>query len=405
MFKSYRVGTIYGIPFKLDITFVLILPVFAVLLGLQIGAVVPTMNALFGTAIDPGPLTSGMRPFLVGFIAAVALFGCVTLHELGHSVAAIYYGYEVESITLWLLGGIAKPAELPQNWHHEFWIAVAGPLVNVTIVAVCGAIFAVVPPNDLLVFLLIYLALLNVGLVIFNMLPAFPLDGGRILRALLARNRPYLEATRIAAAIGKAFAILLGLVGLLSLDFFFMAIALFVYIAATSETHQMMLDAAFKGLSIEEVMTPAEELATVEADDPVTAVRDILRQTPHQGFPVVENGAFVGTVTLETLQTTSQKNRAVRDVMIPVAELTSISPERDVATAFRAVTEGGIDPLPVINEGGELLGLITRMDLLHASRALAAGEQFDELGFDDLRLDEQIVEGDGSTSDEGGREG
>jgi Zn-dependent protease len=263
MFKSFRVGTLFGIPFRLDITFLVVLPVFAWLLGGQIGDVVTLLNNGFGTGLDADGLTNGRTPWLLGAVAAVALFTCVTLHELGHSLVAMALGYEVESITLWLLGGIAKPAELPRNWLHEFWIAVAGPAVNVAIAAACGVVVVVAPLGDVLLFLVLYLAVLNLALALFNMLPAFPLDGGRVLRALLARRHTYVRATRQAAAVGKGFAVLLGILGLLAFDPVLVGIALFVYIAAASETRQMLLDAAFEDVAIREVMTPAAELVTV----------------------------------------------------------------------------------------------------------------------------------------------
>lgn len=376
MFKSYQVGSIFGIPFKLDVTFLVILPIFAWLLGVQIGEVVPVMNELFGTTIDPGPLTVGVRPYVIGLGAALALFGCVALHELGHSIAAMHYEYEIESITLWLLGGIAKPAELPRNWLHEFWIAVAGPIVNVVIVGLCVALLLVVPPVDVVVFLLLYLALLNVALATFNMLPAFPLDGGRVLRALLARNSSYVRATRQAAAVGKGFAVVLGLIGVLAFDVILMAIALFVYIAATSESRQMMLDAAFEGVAIESVMTPAGDLATADASMPLSDLLDVMLAERHSGYPVLDEGEFVGIVTLEDVQQIERSGATVLDAMTPVEELVTIDPGAEVMEAFRLIGRNDVGRLPVVRDG-ELRGIITRTDLMRAFQVVTARERFD----------------------------
>lgn len=376
MFKSYRVGTLFGIPFKLDVTFLLILPIFVWLIGVQIETIVPLLNESLGTAIDPDPLTTGLRPWIIGFVAAIALFACVTLHELGHSVMAMYYGYEVESITLWLLGGVAKPAEMPRNWLQEFWIAIAGPVVNVGILLVCGLAYLVVPPSDVAMFLIVYLALLNVVLAVFNMMPAFPLDGGRVLRALLARNRSYVRATREAATVGKAFAIAMGLFGLLALNFFLMAIALFVYIAATSETRQMMLDAAFEGVQIQEVMTHADELTTVEVDVPLSDMLDVMLEDRHIGYPVLDTGRFVGLVTLEDIQSTELTDGVVAGVMTPVDELTTVSPSTEVMEAFRRVGSTNVGRLPVVDENGELAGLVTRTDLMRAFRIVMEQKRF-----------------------------
>lgn len=378
MFKSFRVGTIFGIPFKLDVTFLIILPVFAWLLGVQIGEAAVLMNDAFGTTIDPDPLTEGLMPWLLGFIAAVALFGCVALHELGHSVAAMAYDYKIESITLWLLGGIAKPAEQPKNWVHEFWIAVAGPIVNVIIVGITAILLIAVPMADVLVFLLLYLAILNVAIAVFNMLPAFPLDGGRVLRALLARNRSYVRATRQAAAVGKGFAIFLGIMGLLMLDFILMAIALFVYIAATSETRHMMLDAAFEGVEIAEIMTPADELTTVEVDVPLEELLDVMLEERHTGYPVLDDGEFVGIVTLADVQDTKITDGVVAAAMTPVDELVTVQPETEVVDAFQALGSNPIGRLPVVAEDGELLGIVTRSDLMRSFKVVMEQQRFEE---------------------------
>jgi Zn-dependent protease/predicted transcriptional regulator len=379
MFKSYQIGTIRGIPFKLDVTLLLILPVFAAIIGGQIGDVVPQLNDAFGTAIDPDPLTSGLRPWVLGFVAAVALFVCVALHELGHAAVSLAYGYEIESITLWLLGGIAKPAERPGTWGHEFWIAVAGPLVNVAIAAGCGLALLVSPGIDVVVFLLLYLAVLNVALAVFNMLPAFPLDGGRVLRALLARSQPYVRATRQAAAVGKGFAVLLGLLGIMMLDFILVAIALFVYIAATSESRQMMLDAAFEGVTIAAVMTTADDLTTVDVDLALSEFLDVMLDDRHIGYPVLDDGEFVGIVTLADVKSTETTDGTVADVMTPVADLQTVPVGCEVMDAFTSLNDNEVGRLPVV-EDGELRGLVTRTDLMRAFKIVTEQRRFEDDG-------------------------
>jgi Zn-dependent protease len=140
---------------------------------------------------------------VIGVAAALGLFVSVTLHELGHSWVALRYGIEIESITLWILGGIASLKTLPKEWNREFWIGIAGPVVSV-LVAAAWYVAVVVAPESLQVsrFVVGYLALRNLLLAGFDLLPAFPTDGGRIFRALLARRRPYGTATRIAARVG-----------------------------------------------------------------------------------------------------------------------------------------------------------------------------------------------------------
>lgn len=368
MFKSYEVGTVYGIPLRLDITFLLVLPVFAGLLGAQIEAVIPMFNETFGVSIDAAPLTSGVRPWLVGFLAALVLFTCVTLHEFGHSAMAMHYGYEVESITLWLLGGIARPVEIPRNWVQEFWIAVAGPAVNLVIVTGCVAVYALAPPVDVLVFFVLYLALLNVGLATFNMLPAFPLDGGRVLRALLARNRSYLDATRIAAGVGKVFAVLLSLFGLLSFDFIMVGVGIFIYMGATSEARKMLFDAAVEGLTAADVMTPADDLVSVDATLTLNEFLETMFLERHIAYPVFDGGRFVGLVTFEDAQST-QRRETVADVMTPVDDLETVTLDTAVTRVFRTLGESDGDRLPVVDDNGSLRGLVSRTDLMRAFRA------------------------------------
>lgn len=377
MFRSYRVGTLFGIPFRLDITFLLILPVFAWLLGGQLGTAVTALEDLFGVGIDAEAVTAGRRPWLLGLVAALALFACVTLHELGHAVVAQALGYEMESITLWLLGGLAKPAELPRDWLDEFWIAVAGPAVNLVIAGGCLLVVAVVPVGDVFLFLLLYLAVLNVALAVFNMLPVFPLDGGRVLRALLARTRPYARATRQAAAVGKAGAVVLGLLGLLAFNPILIAIALFVYVAATAETRQMLLDAAFEGVHVESVMTPAAQLETVEADTTVEALLDRMLASRHLGYPVLDDDTFVGVVTLEDVQSTALTAGVVEAVMTPRSELETVHPDTEVREAFELLDTSGVGRLPVVDEHGTLVGIVTRTDLVRSFRIAAERERFD----------------------------
>ena len=371
MFKSYQIGEISDIPIRLDVTFLLILPVFAGMLGAQMETLVPLFNGTFGTTIDVVPLTAGTRPWLIGFVAAVVLFTCVTLHELGHSAMAMHFGYEVESITLWLLGGIAKPAEIPRNWVQEFWIAVAGPLVNIVIVTGCAVGLVVVPSTDVVVFLLLYLAMLNLGLATFNMVPAFPLDGGRVLRALLARNRSYLDATRLAATTGKGFAVLLGIFGLLSFDIIMMGVAVFVYIAATSEARQMMFDAAFEGLTVADVMTPVEETVTVDASRTAHDFLDMMLAERHIAYPVFDGHQFVGIVTFEDVQSAHHNTATVAEVMTPIDNLETATPATTVTSVLRTLGDSESGRLPVVDNRGALRGIVTRTDLIRTFRAVS----------------------------------
>ncbi len=131
--RSFRIGSLFGIPIKLDLTFLLVLPLFAYLIGTQIEDVAGILNDGLAAGIDIGAISGGTTPLLLGLAAAVGLFVGVVLHELGHSLTAQRYGFPIDSITLWLFGGIAAFSEMPEDWRQELNIAVAGPIVSVLV--------------------------------------------------------------------------------------------------------------------------------------------------------------------------------------------------------------------------------------------------------------------------------
>ncbi len=158
------------------------------------------------------------------------------LHELGHSLVGIRYGFPIDSITLWLFGGIAQLTDQSQDWRQEFNIAIAGPAVSVVLGLVSYVVMIILPIQfDAARFIFGYLAVMNTALAAFNMLPGFPMDGGRVLRALLTRNRLFTKATQIAAEVGKGFAVVLGVVGLILFNIFYIGLAFFIYIGAAGE--------------------------------------------------------------------------------------------------------------------------------------------------------------------------
>ncbi|WP_254831217.1 CBS domain-containing protein [Haloglomus salinum] len=378
---SYRIGSILGIPIELDLTFLLILPVFAYVIGSQVGEWVGILNDVFGTAIAVAPLTGEPAiAFGIGTAAAIALFASVLLHELGHSVVAMRYDVEITSIKLWLFGGVAQLSRFPDDWRQELYIAIAGPIVSVLLGGAFFLAFRVFPGSGgvaaaAISFTLGYLALTNVALAAFNMLPGFPMDGGRVLRALWARNQPYAVATRRAAAVGKAFAFLLGffaLFGGAGINLYLVAIAFFIYMGASSEAQQTMLRAAFEGVSVGDVMTPVEDVDTVDAETSVAALVDRMFRTRHTGFPVVQNDRLVGMVTLEDARKVDEVERdAYRVEEIMSRDLHTIDPGEDAMEAFSRMQEHGVGRLVVVREDsgheeGAFTGIISRTDLMTA---------------------------------------
>lgn len=214
--RSFDLGTISGIKIRIHWTF-LILPVW-----------------IYFSSILAG---SGTVAALSALIFVLAIFGCVLLHELGHAFAARQFGIPTRDITLLPIGGVAALERMPRDPKQELWIAVAGPLVNVVIAAVLATalIGGWISMSGSVGGFLWRLTIANVALVVFNMLPAFPMDGGRVLRSLLAMWMDWMKATQIAVGVGNVAASALGLLGILSGNLMLTFVAVFVYFAARSE--------------------------------------------------------------------------------------------------------------------------------------------------------------------------
>jgi Zn-dependent protease/CBS domain-containing protein len=366
--QGLRIGSAFGIPVKLHWSFLLVLPLFAGLIGSDIATIAELLNELPTVDIDPASLAGTYRPWILGLVAALGLFVGVLLHEFGHSVVALQYGYDIDSITLWLLGGLANFTEMPEDWRHEFLIAVAGPLVSVGVGLSCAVGFVLTPAgSDPILFVFGYLAVLNVGLAVFNMLPAFPMDGGRVLRALLARNQPHAKATQQAADVGKFFAVLLGLVGLLGFNVILILLAFFIYIAASSESQQTVMKAAFEGVTVADIMTKKENLHTVSPDTTVADLIDRMLVERHTGYPVVDGGDIVGMITLDDTQdikTVERDAYLVSDVMSK--DVRTLSADTEAIDALQTLRENNIGRVPVVDDDGVLVGLISRTDLMTA---------------------------------------
>ena len=392
----YRFGSAFGIPLNVDLTFLLVLPLFAWIIGNQVGEYVELLNEVTGAAIPVDALASSPTSYALGLVAALGLFAGVVLHELGHSLVARRLGYPIASITLWIFGGIAQLDEMPENWRHELLIALAGPLVSVALGVASYAAFLAVPQNGSAtvaagVFLLGYLAVMNIALAIFNMLPGFPMDGGRVLRALLARTRPYARATEIAAEVGKLFAIALGLFGLFGGGgLFLVAIAFFIYIGASSEAQQTVMRAAFEGVTVRDVMTPADRVTGVDAEESVADLVELMFAERHTGYPVERDGEIVGLVTLADARAVREVERdAYRVEEVMTTELYTVSPDADVMTALEELNDHNVGRLLVM-EDDEFVGLLTRTDIMTALSIIKSSGHYQSEPAEDPALAETV---------------
>ncbi|PSP75400.1 metalloprotease [Halobacteriales archaeon QS_3_64_16] len=367
--RSFTVGRAFGIPIRVGLTFLLVLPLLAWLIGTGVGRYVEAFNSFLGANLDAAALTAGSMPYVLGTVAAIGLFAAVVLHELGHSLVALRFGVGIESITLWFLGGIAQLTEMSEEWKEEFAVAIAGPAVSLALGALSYGAFLIVPSGQLspVRFLFGYFAVMNIALAVFNLLPGFPMDGGRVLRALLARNRPYAQATQSATRVGQLFAIGLGLIGLLSFNVFWLAIAFFIYVGAASESRQTTMKAAFEGVRVRDVMTQADDVHAVTPETSVAELLDRMFRERHTGYPVLEDGEIVGVVTLSDTREIKEVERdAYRVAEVMTAEVTTIAASSEAITAMNAMQSTGVGRLPVIDADGVFAGLISRTDLMTA---------------------------------------
>jgi Zn-dependent protease len=370
--RSYTLLRIWKIPIRVNTSLLVFLPVLAWLIGsgAQIELYADLVGGLTGVGFDPAILRAGATPWVIGVAAAVGLFVSVTIHELGHSWVALRYGIGIESITLWILGGLASLESMPREWDREFWIALAGPVTSLLVAGGClgGTLLA---PAGLQVprFVLGYLAVTNVALAVFNMLPAFPMDGGRILRALLARTRPYGVATRLAARVGVGFAVLFAVVGVLGFQLLLVLLALFVYSAATTESRTVLLDELLDGLTVGDVAT---RTGAVDADATVADLGARMLRERQTVFPVAEDGRVVGLVTLAALRDVDADVRdrtSVREVTVDVPRFETTA---DAFDGLAAMGAAGADSA-LVTEADGVVGVLSEEDF---GRALTVRREF-----------------------------
>ncbi|MGZ0746213.1 site-2 protease family protein [Haloparvum sp. AD34] len=365
--RNYTITEIWDIPIRINTSLLIFLPILAWLIGggEQIALYAGFITGFTGVGFDLAVLRAGNMPWLIGITAAVGLFVSVTLHELGHSWVALRYDIEIESITLWILGGMAALTSIPKEWNREFRIAIAGPITSVLVGAVCYAAVLVSPESlQATRFVLGYLAITNVVLAGFNLLPAFPMDGGRILRALLARNRPYGKATQLAARIGVGFALLFAIVGVLNFHIILILLAVFIYGAATTESRTVLLDELLEGITVDDIMT--REPATVPATTTVEAFGDrLLRDRQSVHLVTDESGGVVGVVALEDLKKVEEGARATTEIDEVMREVGRVAPEDDAFDTLAVMNQSGSSTV-IVEADGDVVGVLTQSDYAHA---------------------------------------
>jgi Zn-dependent protease/CBS domain-containing protein len=300
---------------------------------------------------------------LSGIAFILALFACVVLHEFGHALAARKYGIKTRDITLLPIGGVARLERMPDNPVQDLWVALAGPAVNLAIAGalLCWLLFTASfePLARLSVAggsFLERLLLVNIGLVAFNLIPAFPMDGGRLLRALLAMRMEYTRATQIAAGVGQGLALVFGFLGLFT-NPFLLFIALFVWIGAAQEASMAQMKSALAGIPVSRAMLT--DFRTLATGDPLSRAVDLILRGSQQDFPVLDDSRVVGILTRDDLFAALQQrgqDAPVGDVM--QREFQVVDPFEMLETAFGRLQAGQCRTLPVMHNG-QLVGLVT----------------------------------------------
>ncbi len=337
---SFKIGSIMGIPLQVHLTFLLLL-----LLIFFAGTSVIGMGGLYGV------------------IFVILIFASVVFHELSHAVVARHFGIAVQDITLLPIGGVARMVKTPDKPTQEILVSAAGPFSSLVLafslwfVAYLIGIdvkFAEAEKGGNLVAQLIFV---NVALAIFNLLPAFPMDGGRVLRGFLSLYLAPYKATRIAVSVGQIFAIGLFFLGLYSMNFFMILIALFVYLGAEAEERQTTIVSSLGVANAGTAMIT--DLETITPDDSIGHAAELYCRSFQQDFPVMEGSRLKGILTRDLLtETLHQKGPSARVKDIMITDFEFVNEQTPLSEVFQKIQTTGLKVVPVL-KGVELRGLIT----------------------------------------------
>lgn len=318
----------------------------------------------------------GLKTYwLAGLMGTVLFFLSVMLHELAHSLMAIRHGIQIPEITLFIFGGVARLSQEPADPHTEFKVAVVGPLTSFALAAAFGALRWLLrsPEPSLMVVVLGYLSWINLALGLFNLIPGFPLDGGRILRAFLWwRTGSLTRATKVAADFGKGFAVALMVLGGLQIfagallnGLWFIFIGMFLRGMSAQGYEELVLRKALEGVTVREVMV--RQVVTVPPSLTLSQlIHDYFLTYAYRGFPVTDNGRVLGVVSVSAVRQVPKEAhdfRRVEDVMTPLMPDLTIEETASLAEALLKMSRTGQERLLVV-KGGQLAGLITKTGLL-----------------------------------------
>jgi Zn-dependent protease/CBS domain-containing protein len=363
---SLRIGRLFGI-------------------GVYVHATFPLL--LIWVAMIQFRATGSIAGIIPGFVFIAAVFTIVVMHELGHALTARRYGIATRDITLLPIGGIARLERMPRDPRQELLIALAGPAVNVVLAALLYVLLRFAPagaqvPDGLSMgggsawAMVSSLVAVNIWLALFNLIPAFPMDGGRVLRAVLAmRSGNYTRATESAARVGRFFAVLFGVAGLAFSHPLLVVIAVFVWIGASAEAAAVQTTSMLEGVSLEQVMIT--DLRTVAPSDPLSLATQLVLDGFQQDFPVVEDGRVVGMLTrTELIRGLSAHGLHAPVSAVMHSKFETASPDEPVEEALTRLRACSCQAMPVVR-GTELIGVLTMENVgefMMVQAALRAGK-------------------------------
>lgn len=363
MGNALKLGRIFGIPLRLHYTWFLIFFLVVVSLVFSLAADYPLWQRIVG-----------------GIVGSFLFFASLIAHELAHSVVAIRYGIPVRSITLFIFGGVAHITKEAAQASAELKMALVGPLSSLLIAGLFAGVqwllAGVAPPPAL--ELLGWLAIINLFLALFNLLPGFPLDGGRVLRAIIWHfSNNYKRATRVAVLSGRTVAYLF-IVGGIALMFitrewfsglWLAFVGWFLENAATTSYRQSQMREAFQGFSAQDVMT--RDCPVISRHLPVgQLVQEHVFPSGRRCFLVVDEGKLEGIVTLHNIKSIPQQQwdtASVGEIMTPADKVITVSPQQDVLSILERMDAGKVDQMPVVH-GGRVIGIVARDNLIHFIR-------------------------------------
>ncbi len=350
---AWKIGTVIGIPIRIHFSWLIVF-----------GLITWLLSSRYFPQVTPDlPFVSY---WVSGILAALLLFASVAFHELSHSWVAKRYKLKIESITLFIFGGVAQLKGEPPHPRAEFWIAIAGPLSSFFL----SALFFFLTMNTAggSKALFAYLARLNLILGIFNLIPGFPMDGGRILRsAIWGKKKDYFYATQKASSVGRGIALFLIFFGLFSVftggpgGIWLMFIGWFLYSAAQASYQQATLQEILSGIKVKDIMVREMQTLdpTISLDE---AVDRYFLKYGYGGFPVLDRGKFLGILTLKEVKNVPREDWArvkVSEVYVPHESRWEVSPEADVMKALELMIKEDKGRI-IVTDRDQVVGLITR---------------------------------------------